>query len=133
MDPPPGESGKPTIIHPPPSPEVLSALKLLIEKYKGAMDEIECYIHDLTIEAQNNLLYGLFERKVPPRQPLDPRHKVISTVPEKGRGADPLFRNRDTVGKESGRHQRRGDSRSSGQGCRPVGPQLAAARTSAAK
>jgi hypothetical protein len=83
MDPPPGETGKPTIIHPPPSPEVFSALKGLIEKYKGAMDEIGCYIHDLTIEAQNNLLHGLFEGRVPPRQPLDPRHKVISTDPEK--------------------------------------------------
>lgn len=83
MDPSPGETGKPTIIHPPPSPEVFSALRRLIEKYKEAMDEIGCYIHDLTIEAQNNLLHGLFEGRVPPRQPLDPRHKVISTVPEK--------------------------------------------------
>ena len=83
MDPPSGETGKPTIIHPPPSPEVFLALKRLIERYKEAMDEIEYYIHDLTIEAQNNLLHGLFEGRVPPRQPLDPRHRVISTVPEK--------------------------------------------------
>jgi hypothetical protein len=83
MDPPPGQTGRPTIVHPPPSSEVFSTLKDLIEKYKGAMDEIGCYIHDLTIEAQNNLLHGLFEERVPPRQPLDPRHKVISTVPEK--------------------------------------------------
>ena len=82
MDPPAGEAGKPTIIHPPPSPEVFSALTRLIEKYKGTMDEISCYIHDLTIEAQNNLLHGLFEERVPLRQPLDPQHKVISTVPE---------------------------------------------------
>ncbi len=83
MDPPPGQPGKPTIIHPPPSAEVSSALKRLIEGYKEAMDEIGNYIQDLTIEAQNNLLHGLFEGRVLPRQPLDPRHKVISTIPEK--------------------------------------------------
>jgi hypothetical protein len=83
MDPPAAQTGKPTIVHPPPSPEAFLALKYLIEKYKGAMDEIGCYIRDLTVEAQNNLLHGLFEERVQPRQPLDPRHKVISTVPEK--------------------------------------------------
>lgn len=83
MDPPPGQAGKPTIIHPPPSPKALSELKSLIQEYKRAMDEIGCYIHDLTIEAQNNLLHGLFEERVPPRQPLDPRHKVVSTDPQK--------------------------------------------------
>jgi hypothetical protein len=81
MDPPPGQTGN-TIIHAPPSPEVFSALKRLIEEYKGAMDEMGCYIDDLTKEAQNNLLHGLFEGKVPPRKPLDPRHKVISAIPE---------------------------------------------------
>jgi len=83
MDPPASQTGKPTIVHPPPSPEAFLALKHLIEKYKAAMDEIGCYIHDLTVEAQNNLLHGLFDDRVPPRRPLDPRHKVISTVPEK--------------------------------------------------
>jgi hypothetical protein len=99
MDPPPGESGKPTIIHPPPSPEVFSALKHLIEQYKEAMDEIGCYLHDLTIEAQNNLLHGLFERKVPPRQPLDPKHKVISTVPEKAQALIRYFKTETAWGK----------------------------------
>jgi hypothetical protein len=83
MAPPPRQSDKPTIIHRPPSPETFAALKRLIEQYKEAMDEIGCYIQDLTVEAQNNLLHGLFEARVPPRQPLDPKHKVISTVPEK--------------------------------------------------
>ncbi|MCX6632931.1 MAG: hypothetical protein NTW28_35485 [Candidatus Solibacter sp.] len=83
MDPPPGQAGKPTIIHPPPSQEASSELKRLVLEYKEAMDEIDCYIQDLTIEAQNNLLHGLFERRVPPRQPLDPQHRVISTIPEK--------------------------------------------------
>jgi len=83
MDPPPTEAGKPTIIHPPPSPEALASLKLLIERYREARDEVGCYVQDLTIEAQNNLLSGLFRGKVPPRQPIDPRYKVISTDPQK--------------------------------------------------
>jgi hypothetical protein len=83
MDPPQGETGKPSII---PSPLTLAeqkVLKALVDTYKEAMDEVGCYIHDLAIEAQNNLLLGLFEREVPRRQPLDPRHKVISTEPRK--------------------------------------------------
>ncbi|MGC9952602.1 MAG: hypothetical protein ABSF64_40220 [Bryobacteraceae bacterium] len=99
MDPPPGETGKPTIIHPPPSPEVLSALKRLTEQYKAAVDEIGCYIYDLTVEAQNNLLHGLFEGTVPPRRPLDPRRKVISTVPETAQALIRYFETETAWGK----------------------------------
>lgn len=56
-------------------------MKLLVDMYKDAMDEIGSYVHDLTIESQNNLLSGLFARRVPKRQPLDPKIKVISTEP----------------------------------------------------
>ncbi len=80
MDPPPGEIGKSSIIHPPPTPANFIELKRLVDRYKEAMDDVGCYIQDLTVEAQNNLLHGLFEEKVPARQPLDPaRYKVIST------------------------------------------------------
>jgi hypothetical protein len=98
MDPPPGQVGH-TIVHPPPSPEAISALKSLLEEYKEAMDEIGCYIHDLTIEAQNNLLHGLFERRVAPRQPLDPRRWVISTIPEKAQGLIRYFETETAWGK----------------------------------
>jgi hypothetical protein len=54
-----------------------------VESYKRAMDDVGSYIHDLTIEAQNVLLAGLFESRVPRRQPLDPRYKVITTEPDK--------------------------------------------------
>jgi hypothetical protein len=99
MDPPPAQAGKPTIVHPPPSPEAFLSLKHLIEKYKGAMDEIGSYIHDLTVEAQNNLLHGLFEERILPRQPLDPRHKVISTVPEKAQALIRYFETETPWGK----------------------------------
>ena len=99
MDPPPAQTGMPTIVHPPPPPGAFLALKHLIEKYKEAMDEIGCYIHDLTVEAQNNLLHGLFEEWVPPRQPLDPRHKVISTVPEKAQALIRYFETETQWGK----------------------------------
>lgn len=77
-----GDPGKPIIVHPLPSQEAFSELEDLVQRYKASMDEIGCYIYDLTIEAQNNLLHGLFESRVPPRTPLDPRHKVLSTDPE---------------------------------------------------
>ena len=99
MDPPPGETGKATSIHPPPSSEVFSALKGLVETYRGAMDEIGCYVHDLTTEAQNNLLHGLFEGRVPPREPLDPRHKVISTDPENAQALIRYFKTETSWGK----------------------------------
>lgn len=99
MDPPPDQTGKPTIIHPPPSPEATSELKRLIWEYMEAMDEIECYIQDLTIEAQNNLLHGLFEHRVPPRQPLDPQYRVISTIPEKAQALIRYFETETPWGK----------------------------------
>lgn len=60
----------------------LRELRALVETYKNAMDDIGCYIFDLRVEAQNNLLSELFEHRVPSRKPLDPRMKVLSTAPE---------------------------------------------------
>ena len=102
MDPPAGQIGQPTIIHPLPSTTENTKLKRLVLEYKEAMDEIACYVQDLTIEAQNNLLYGLFERKIPSRQPLDPKHRVISTIPEKARSLIRYFETETPWGKEQG-------------------------------
>jgi hypothetical protein len=99
MDPPAAQTGKPTIVHPSPSPEAFLALKHLVEKYKRATDEIGNYILDLTVEAQNNLLHGLFEERVQPRQPLDPQHKVISTVPERAQALIRYFETETPWGK----------------------------------
>lgn len=74
-------------------------LKKLVEDYKEAMDEIGCYIHDLTIESQNNLLSDLFERRVPLRQPIDPRCKVITANPEKASELLHYFENETPWGK----------------------------------
>jgi hypothetical protein len=88
------------IIQRSPSNEELIKLNELIARYKDAMDDICCYIHDLTIESQNNLLSGLFDRKVPPRKPLDPTNKVISTEPEQSARLLHFFENETDWGKE---------------------------------
>ena len=101
MDPP--ENAPPNMPRPP-IPNPISSdeyiyLKQLVDDYKGAMDDIGCYIHDLTIESQNNLLSDLFERRVPPRQPIDPRCKVITTDSEKARQLLRYFENETPWGK----------------------------------
>jgi hypothetical protein len=101
MEPPPNQAGKPVIVHPPPSAEALANLAILVQQYKDARDEIGCYIYDLTVEAQNNLLSGLFERCVPQRKPLDPKHKVITTETEGAQALVDYFE-RETLW---GRHQ----------------------------
>ncbi len=86
MDHPPAGSAQTTTpIHPLPSKTQLEQLKVLINRYWDAMSELSAYLSDLKVEAQNNLLSGLFEHHVPLRQPIDPRHKVISTEPEKAK------------------------------------------------
>ncbi len=69
-------------LQPPLSDQAYLELQTLVANYKEAVDEAACYVHDLVIEAQNNLLSGLFEHRVPRRKPLDPSCKVISTEPE---------------------------------------------------
>lgn len=71
----------------------------LATKYKDAMDEIACYVYDLTIEAQNNLLSGLFDHRVAPRKPLDPSCKVISTDPKKTQHLRRYFENETAWGR----------------------------------
>lgn len=101
MDLPKEEVDNPTIHRPLPSADDLSALKHLVTNYNAAMDQVRSYVHDLTIEAQNNLLSSLFDRIVPPRQPLDPRRRVISTDQEKMEELIQYFENETPWG----RHQ----------------------------
>lgn len=100
IDPP--EDAPPNVPRPfiqsPISSDELAKLKALVERYKAAMDDIGSYVHDLTIESQNNLLSGLFERRVPPRQPIDPNCKVISTDPEKAEQLLRYFENETSWG-----------------------------------
>lgn len=64
------------------STDELTDLRKLVDRYSERMNEIGAYVHDLTVEAQNNLLSNLFERHVSKRQPIDPNLKVITTEPD---------------------------------------------------
>lgn len=101
MDPP--ENAPPNVPRPivpsPISKDEYEQLTKLVGHYKEAMDEIGCYVHDLTIESQNNLLSGLFDRRVPLRQPIDPKFKVITTDPEKAEQLLRYFGNESSWGK----------------------------------
>lgn len=82
------------------SADQLSELGRLVEEYRRAMDEIGCYVIDLQIEAQNKLLSGLFEHRVPRRKPLDPRLNVLSTEPVEMERLMSYFLNETSWGKE---------------------------------
>jgi hypothetical protein len=60
------------------SVEELKKIKELADSYFRSMSDLHCYLHDLVIEAQNELLSNLFDRRVAGRRPLDPGYKVIS-------------------------------------------------------
>jgi len=64
-----------------PSDQQVNELKMLVDAYKAASDDIGGYLYDLNVELQNTLLSNLFPQKIPCRKPLDPRIKVISTEP----------------------------------------------------
>jgi hypothetical protein len=94
MDPPVGHPEVHTIVQPLPSPEVLSNVQVLIDKYSDARQDLGSYLHDLMIAAQNNLLQNMFDGRVAPeRKPLDPRHKVITLDPAR---AEALIRHFET-------------------------------------
>lgn len=78
----------------------LQELEVLIDKYKKAMDVMVSYVIDLRVEAQNNLLSGLFEHRVSGREPLDTTMKVISTSPEKASELMKYFKEETAWGKE---------------------------------
>ena len=86
MDPPEGNpNNNPIFLKPPLTKDELSQLEVLELRYREATADVECFIHDLKVEAQNNLLFGLFDQKAPRRVPLDSGGKVISTDPEEMR------------------------------------------------
>ncbi|WP_434049113.1 hypothetical protein [Marinobacter salarius] len=84
----------------PVSSDQLSELERLVEEYRRAMEEIGCYAIDLQIEAQNKLLSGLFEHRVPRRKPLDPGLEVLSTEPVEMERLMSYFLNETSWGKE---------------------------------
>ncbi len=63
----------------PPSAEDDTEIKILGQKFYDEYFTLQMYLSDLIIEAQNSLLGQLFQNRLPIRQPLDPKHLVIST------------------------------------------------------
>lgn len=58
--------------------EDLPELEQLHEGYRDICGDMVCYIIDLQIEAQNELLGSLFDHTLPPRHPKDPDVKVLT-------------------------------------------------------
>jgi hypothetical protein len=68
------------IIEPPmPTQDQLETIEHLADQYYKATVDVGCYLYDLSVEAQNILLGKLFGHRLSPRQPSDPKIKVIST------------------------------------------------------
>lgn len=74
--------GQNIIYKPIAAPDRVARIARLTSAYEEARGTIGCYLHDFRIEIQNLLLGNLFTHRVPIRQPLDPRHIVITTTPE---------------------------------------------------
>jgi hypothetical protein len=55
----------------------LSELEEMVSEYLSVLEELEGYILDVQVEAQNELLGNLFGRVVPQRNPADPDVKVL--------------------------------------------------------
>lgn len=78
--------------------EKIDALQLLVNDFCSARDDLSGYTHDLIVEAQNSLLSGLFERRLQPRKPADPRCKVLTS----GKASELIryFKNETPEGRE---------------------------------
>jgi len=59
--------------------EELSEFRAKIEHFKNVAADIDGFLHDIQVEAQNILLGGLFDRKLEVRQPLDPEVLVLTS------------------------------------------------------
>ena len=94
------------MVPPPPTPSQLENLEKLVNKYKSAIDDIGSYVFDLKVEAQNNLLSGLFDNKVPVRKALDPKMIVISTEPDKAKHLLDYFEHETPWGKEKSKTEK---------------------------
>ena len=64
-----------------PNDEDLRQLDHFIASYNDAVHTYGCYIHDLNIALQNELLGSLFNNVVPARQPLSNKYRTITLDP----------------------------------------------------
>lgn len=70
------------VLHPKaPSEDDLDQIEKAYNVYEAAVIEAYCYISDLSREAQNTLLGGLFDKCIPPRKPKDKNLVVVTTDP----------------------------------------------------
>lgn len=76
------ELGKKILVAEPPSNEVIQEIKKIGNRFMKQEFKLISFIHDLQIEAQNSLLGSLFDRKVSPRMPNDPRYEVLTIYKE---------------------------------------------------
>jgi hypothetical protein len=77
-----GQTVPQILVRPIPNEEQLENLQQLERAYDLAVSEFSACVHDFRIEAQNLLLGDLFEHLAPRREPIDQKHKVISTDKE---------------------------------------------------
>lgn len=82
-----------------PNEERCQKLKALIDQYRDIATDINSYMYDLRVDAQNKLLDKLFDYKLPPRKPLDTKYKVITTESENIKELKKYFENETAWGK----------------------------------
>ena len=61
-----------------PTEAAVADVKRVSERVTDTSETLLGYVHDFQIEMQNLLVGDLFGNRVPPRSPLDPRHRVIT-------------------------------------------------------
>ena len=83
----------------PPDREKTVELQRLIQTYFDCSLNVTTYLYDLKIEIQNTLLSGLFETRIEPRKPLDPKCVVITTEPQSVRELEKYFDEQTSWGK----------------------------------
>ncbi len=82
-----------------PDKEGLKKIKTIVAKYDESTLDAATYIYDLAREAQNTLLGELFDHRIPQREPIDPKHIVITTDPDNIERIEKYFREQTNWGK----------------------------------
>jgi hypothetical protein len=83
-----------------PNKEQFDKLKEIADKYQQVCSDAYCYINDLRVEAQKELLGNIFDNDVLCREPLSEEFKVISTDDAKLKELEKYFYENTEKGKE---------------------------------
>jgi hypothetical protein len=84
-----------------PSEKDLQDMSVKADSYFSAVMNAQSYLSDLAREVRNIFLGNLFEHRFPPRIPLDPRKKAISTAPEAVESLKKYFEEETAWGKDN--------------------------------